>query len=166
MSAGEVIRYQRLPDNQEKQSHGAPSDVVTTDPVRSSRRRKQTIPTAVTALDDGRILALHPRPAVGTHERVLPGAGQPTSGGQAVRFSLRGAEARGCTLDAVRAGRCPAHAGADHPALAEEPVSRHEQRASAQRVELFKFVDVGASRGEVGAGTEQVIAMQRGNQAD
>ena len=48
----------------------APSLVVTTDPVRSSRHRKQTIPTEVTALDDGRILALHAHPA-GRTSRAL-----------------------------------------------------------------------------------------------
>jgi nucleotide-binding universal stress UspA family protein len=48
----------------------------------------------------------------GTHERVLFGAGDPGTGDQAVRFAFREAETRGCTLDAVRAWRCPAHEGA------------------------------------------------------
>nr|WP_306986375.1 universal stress protein [Streptomyces canus] len=48
-----------------------------------------------------------------------------------MRFALREAEARGCTLDALRAWRCPAHASADHPQPAEDPAHEHEQRASA-----------------------------------
>ncbi|MCX4853343.1 universal stress protein [Streptomyces canus] len=67
----------------------------------------------------------------GTHERILLGVGDPASAGEAVRFAFREAEARGCTLDAVRAWRCPAHESADHPRLAEDPAHDHEQRASA-----------------------------------
>ena len=66
-----------------------------------------------------------------THERIVLGAGEPETGGEAVRFAFREAEARGCTLDVVRAWRCPAHEGADHPKLAEDPAHRHEERASA-----------------------------------
>ncbi|MFF4505074.1 universal stress protein [Streptomyces sp. NPDC001401] len=66
-----------------------------------------------------------------THERIVLGAGEPATGGEAVRFAFREAEARGCTLDVVRAWRCPAHEGADHPKLAEDPAHRHEERASA-----------------------------------
>ncbi|WP_329224495.1 universal stress protein [Streptomyces canus] len=67
----------------------------------------------------------------GTHERILLGAGDSASAGEAVRFAFREAEARGCTLDAVRAWRCPAHESADHPRPAEDPTHDHEQRASA-----------------------------------
>ncbi|MEV1063609.1 universal stress protein [Streptomyces sp. NPDC050263] len=67
----------------------------------------------------------------GSHERILLGAGEPVTGAEAARFAFREAEARGCTLDVVRAWRCPAHASADDPALADEPVRRHEERASA-----------------------------------
>lgn len=67
----------------------------------------------------------------GTHERILLGAGDPATGMEAVRFAFREAEARGCTLDVVRAWRCPAHESTDHPALAEEPARHHEKRASA-----------------------------------
>ncbi|WP_406437172.1 universal stress protein [Streptomyces sp. NBC_01613] len=66
-----------------------------------------------------------------THERIVLGAGEPATGGEAVRFAFREAEARGCTLDIVRAWRCPAHEGADHPKLAEDPAHRHEERAAA-----------------------------------
>ncbi|MCI3278206.1 universal stress protein [Streptomyces cylindrosporus] len=66
----------------------------------------------------------------GTHERILLGAGEPATGGEAVRFAFREAEARGCTLDVVRAWRCPAHESADDPHLAQDPAHRHEQRAS------------------------------------
>jgi nucleotide-binding universal stress UspA family protein len=66
-----------------------------------------------------------------THERIVLGAGESATSGEAVRFAFREAEARGCTLDVVRAWRCPAHEGADHPKLAEDPAHRHEERASA-----------------------------------
>ena len=67
----------------------------------------------------------------GSHERILLGAGGALTGAEAVRFAFREAEARGCTLDVVRAWRCPAHESADDPALADEPEHRHEGRASA-----------------------------------
>ncbi|MFF7047261.1 universal stress protein [Streptomyces griseorubiginosus] len=66
----------------------------------------------------------------GTHERILLGAGEPDTGGEAVRFAFREAEARGCTLDVVRAWRCPAHETTDHPALAEDPARHHEEQAA------------------------------------
>src|SRR2546422_271529 len=67
----------------------------------------------------------------GTHERILLGAGEPATGGEAVRFAFREAEARGCTLDVVRTWRCPAHETVDHPRMAEDPAHRHEEQASA-----------------------------------
>ncbi|MER5435243.1 universal stress protein [Streptomyces sp. NPDC002588] len=67
----------------------------------------------------------------GSHDRILLGAGEPVTGAEAVRFAFREAEARGCTLDVVRAWRCPTHERAGDPALAPEPVRRHEERASA-----------------------------------
>ncbi|MEV0742980.1 universal stress protein [Streptomyces sp. NPDC050549] len=66
-----------------------------------------------------------------THERILLGAGEPATGGEAVRFAFREAEARKCTLDVVRAWRCPAHETADDPRLAEDPAHHHEERAAA-----------------------------------
>ncbi|NUP43629.1 MAG: universal stress protein [Streptomyces sp.] len=67
----------------------------------------------------------------GTHERILLGAGEPATGGEALRFAFREAEARGCTLDVVRTWRCPAHESADHQRPAEDPAHRHEEQASA-----------------------------------
>lgn len=67
----------------------------------------------------------------GTHERILLGVGDSAKGSEAVRFAFREAEARGSTLDAVRAWRCPAHESTDHPLLAGEPERYHEERASA-----------------------------------
>ncbi|MEU1473915.1 universal stress protein [Streptomyces sp. NPDC005760] len=67
----------------------------------------------------------------GAHERILLGAGEPTTSGEAVRFAFREAEARGCVLDVVRAWRCPAHETADHPLLAGDPAHQHEEQASA-----------------------------------
>jgi len=66
----------------------------------------------------------------GTHERILLGAGEPSSGGEAARFAFREAEARGCTLDVVRTWRCPAHETADHPLLTGEQAHHHQERAS------------------------------------
>ncbi|MFF7534805.1 universal stress protein [Streptomyces bobili] len=74
----------------------------------------------------------------GTHERILLGAGNPDTSGDAVRFAFREAEARACTLDVVRAWRCPAHETVDHPALAAEPARHHEERASALLDELLR----------------------------
>ncbi|WP_327426459.1 universal stress protein [Streptomyces sp. NBC_01236] len=66
----------------------------------------------------------------GTHERILLGAGDPSTGVEAVRFAFREAEARKCTLDVVRAWRCPSYETTDHPRLADEPEHHHEERAS------------------------------------
>lgn len=52
-------------------------------------------------------------------------------GSEAVRLAFREAEARGRTLEAVRAWRCPAHETADHPLLAGAPERCHEDGASA-----------------------------------
>lgn len=68
----------------------------------------------------------------GTHERLVLGAGDPASGGEAARFAFREAEVRGGVLDVVRAWRCPAHETADEPRLAADPTHLHEERASAQ----------------------------------
>ncbi|MGW3942951.1 universal stress protein [Streptomyces phaeochromogenes] len=67
-----------------------------------------------------------------THERILLGAGDPATSGEAVRFAFREAEARGCTLDVVRAWRCPAYEISESPqAVVEELERHHEERASA-----------------------------------
>ncbi|MGW0566014.1 universal stress protein [Streptomyces tauricus] len=65
-----------------------------------------------------------------THERILLGAGDPAASGEAARFAFREAQARGCTLDVVRAWRCPAYESADVPNMAGEPERYHEERAS------------------------------------
>ncbi|WP_329241521.1 universal stress protein [Streptomyces sp. NBC_01478] len=67
----------------------------------------------------------------GRHERVLLGAGDPGTGGEAVRFAFREAEARGCTLDIVRAWKRPARRTADRSRQAPESARRHEAHASA-----------------------------------
>jgi nucleotide-binding universal stress UspA family protein len=74
----------------------------------------------------------------GRHERILLGAGDPETGGEAVRFAFREAAARGCVLDVVRAWRCPVHETTDHPAPAEEPERHHEERAAAQLDALLR----------------------------
>ncbi|MFJ9012821.1 hypothetical protein [Streptomyces canus] len=52
--------------------------------------------------------------------------GDPAAGGgEAVRFAFHEAEARGCTLDAVRAWRCPAHEATGHRGLPD----RHREHA-------------------------------------
>lgn len=67
----------------------------------------------------------------GTHKRILLGVTDPTIAGEAVRFAFREAEARGCTLDAVRAWRAPAHQRADRPLIAGEAAHYAEEQASA-----------------------------------
>ncbi|MEU8655058.1 universal stress protein [Streptomyces sp. NPDC048737] len=74
----------------------------------------------------------------GTHERILLGAGDADTAGDAVRLAFREAEARACTLDVVRAWRCPAHESADPPAPADERARRHEERASALLDEILR----------------------------
>ncbi|MFH9892536.1 universal stress protein [Streptomyces luteogriseus] len=72
----------------------------------------------------------------GTHGRILLGAGEPGTSGEAARFAFREAEARGCELDVVRAWRPPLNEGADPPAPAEAPVHEHEAQASGLVDEL------------------------------
>ncbi|WP_037682430.1 universal stress protein [Streptomyces griseus] len=67
----------------------------------------------------------------GTHERILLGAGDPDTSGDAVRFAFREAEARACVLDVVRAWRAPAQEGADPAAPAATPARSHEEQAGA-----------------------------------
>ncbi|WP_371583001.1 universal stress protein [Streptomyces sp. NBC_01314] len=68
----------------------------------------------------------------GTHERILLAAGDPATSGEAVRFAFREAEARACTLDVVRAWRCPAYDISESPQTVVEDLERHhEERASA-----------------------------------
>ncbi|NBE54547.1 universal stress protein [Streptomyces boluensis] len=66
----------------------------------------------------------------GTHGRVLLGVGSAATGASALRFALRAAEARGCTLEAVRAWQAPAHETVDHPLLIGEPEHHFEQEAT------------------------------------
>lgn len=65
----------------------------------------------------------------GTHERILLGAGDPATSGEAARFAFREAEARGCVLDVVRAWRVPAHDTSDTAEVAEAPGQGPEERA-------------------------------------
>ncbi|MBK3641520.1 universal stress protein [Streptomyces sp. MBT33] len=67
----------------------------------------------------------------GTHERILLGAGEPATSGEAARFAVREAEARGCGLDAVRAWRCPERESAAEFGAGTDQTRYHEQRASA-----------------------------------
>ncbi|MFG3270018.1 universal stress protein [Streptomyces luteogriseus] len=72
----------------------------------------------------------------GTHGRILLGAGEPDTSGEAARFAFREAEAHGCELDVVRAWRMPLNEGADPPAPAETPVYEHQAQASGLVDEL------------------------------
>ncbi|MFJ9582506.1 universal stress protein [Streptomyces acidicola] len=67
----------------------------------------------------------------GTHERILLGAGNPVTSGEAVRFAFREAEARRCPLDVVRAWRSPAHQTSRPSRSAGEPARYPRERASA-----------------------------------
>lgn len=79
----------------------------------------------------------------GGHERILLGAGDPGTCGEAVRFAFRQAQARAATLDAVRAWRCPAHATADSPLLAGQPAQQHQERAALLLEALLADAEAG-----------------------
>ncbi|WP_405595637.1 universal stress protein [Streptomyces sp. NBC_01410] len=64
------------------------------------------------------------------HGRILLGIGEAARGSSAVDFAFREAAARGCTLDAVRAWRCPAHETTDHSLLIGDAAAYHEMRAA------------------------------------
>lgn len=66
----------------------------------------------------------------GTHERIVLGAGESGTCGAAVRFALREAEARHCSLEVVRTWRRPTHESVEHPLLAGDPARYYEERAS------------------------------------
>jgi len=76
----------------------------------------------------------------GRHERVLLGAGDPDTSGEAVRFAFREAEARGCILEIVRAWKRPARRTADRSRQAPEVARRHEAHASALLDTLLRDV--------------------------
>ncbi|MFB7712430.1 universal stress protein [Streptomyces sp. NPDC056105] len=106
----------------------------------------------------------------GRHERILLGVGDPTTGAEAVRFAFREAEARRCTLDALRAWRCPAHETTDHPGLADEPERYHEEQASARldavlQEAMADHPDVKVCRAIV-EGTARKVLVQRSAAAD
>jgi nucleotide-binding universal stress UspA family protein len=106
----------------------------------------------------------------GTHERILLGAGEHATSGEAVRFAFREAEARQCVLDVVRAWRCPVHETADHPLLAEDPAHQHEEHASAQLDELLRDAvadhpDVQVRRSTV-EGPARKVLLNRSGAAD
>ncbi|MER5177420.1 universal stress protein [Streptomyces sp. NPDC002896] len=67
----------------------------------------------------------------GAFQRVVVGVGDPPENLAAVRFALREAEARGASLHAVRAWRCPAYEHFDHPLIADNAAQVHEERASS-----------------------------------
>ncbi|MGW0990354.1 universal stress protein [Streptomyces sp. NPDC002486] len=65
----------------------------------------------------------------GTHQRILLGAGGPSTSGEAVRFAFREAEARDGVLDVVRAWR--------RAAPPDAPGRNHEEQAGAEFEELL-----------------------------
>ncbi|MGX4693864.1 universal stress protein [Streptomyces sp. JNUCC 63] len=69
----------------------------------------------------------------GTHERILLGAGESDTAGEAVRFAFREAEARRCVLDVVRAWRSPAFR-----TPSDDPARGHEERALGLLEELLR----------------------------
>ncbi|MEU1010354.1 universal stress protein [Streptomyces sp. NPDC005890] len=66
----------------------------------------------------------------GAHRRVLLGAGEPDTAGDAVRFAFQEAEARGCVLDVVRVWHRPARESAGRPLLGKDLAPRHEREAA------------------------------------
>ncbi|GGX68992.1 universal stress protein [Streptomyces minutiscleroticus] len=106
----------------------------------------------------------------GSHERILLGAGAPDTSGEAVRFAFREAQARTCTLDVVRAWRCPAHESADHPLLTAGVDREHEQRASALLDDLLREATVERPgvrvRRATAEGPARIVLLRRTAAAD
>ncbi|MFF4541887.1 universal stress protein [Streptomyces aureus] len=80
--------------------------------------------------------------------RVVVGVGT-AAGSGAVRFAFREAQARGCSLTAIRAWRNPSQEPVDHVLLADDAARLREERASAgledalrQAVREYPEVDV------------------------
>ncbi|MFE9773726.1 universal stress protein [Streptomyces sp. NPDC005931] len=80
-----------------------------------------------------------PAGLAGRHERILLGAGDPDTSGEALRFAFHEAEVRGSVLDVVRAWRSPAYEPAGRPRPPNgEPARQQEARASARLDELLR----------------------------
>ncbi|GHC52614.1 universal stress protein [Streptomyces flavofungini] len=96
------------------------------------------------------------------HGRILLGVGDATTGSAAIRFAFREAAARRCTLDAVRAWRCPAHATADHPLLTGTQARQHKEHASvllddALRIPVCDHPEVAVRRAVVEGHAHKVL---------
>ncbi|WBO69115.1 universal stress protein [Streptomyces camelliae] len=74
----------------------------------------------------------------GSLGRVVVGVGDSDEGSAAVRFAVREAEVRGCTLAAVQAWRVPAHEHVDHPLIADDAAQAHEERAATRLTEALR----------------------------
>lgn len=74
----------------------------------------------------------------GSLGRVVVGVGDSEEGSAAVRSAFREAEARGCTLAAVRAWRAPAHEHMDHPLIEADAAHAHEERATNRLTEALR----------------------------
>ncbi|UFR06269.1 universal stress protein [Streptomyces sp. Go40/10] len=96
----------------------------------------------------------------GTHGRVLLGAGEPDTAGDAVRFAFQEAEARGCVLDAVRAWHAPAHESVVRPLRAGEAAHRHERQAAELLDTLLGDVTAGHPRVRVRRATPEGTARK------
>ncbi|MFF9088566.1 universal stress protein [Streptomyces sp. NPDC014991] len=79
----------------------------------------------------------------GTHERVLLGVGEPDAGGEAVRFAVKEAEARGCVLDVVRARRRTVYESAGPRLLAGHATHRNEEQAAVLLDALLRDATAG-----------------------
>lgn len=103
------------------------------------------------------------------HERILIGVGDHV-GVEALRFAFREAQARHCPIDAVRAWRCPAYEGADHPLLAGDSAHAHETQASQLLDQALtgltrEYPDVSVRRATV-EGPARTVLLQRAAAAD
>ncbi|MFE0516152.1 universal stress protein [Streptomyces sp. NPDC058964] len=67
---------------------------------------------------------------VGARGRIVVGVGEKGTDSAALGFAIEEAGLRHATLDLVRAWRCPAHEGTDHPLLVDEPARLHERHAA------------------------------------
>ncbi|WP_108933492.1 universal stress protein [Streptomyces ardesiacus] len=92
-----------------------------------------SVSLAVAARSDCPVVVVRgDKPALsGSHERVLLGAGEADTSGEAVRFAFQEAALRGCELYVVRAWRYPAYPNAADGTPGEDSALRHEERASA-----------------------------------
>ncbi|MFI9612904.1 universal stress protein [Streptomyces sp. NPDC052023] len=74
----------------------------------------------------------------GAFGRVVVGVGDSTDSPGAVRFAVREAQVRGCSVTAVRAWRSPAPEQTGHPLIVDDTARVNEERASERLTEALR----------------------------